>query len=146
MGGKHRLAARTTALPDGFDPLSAARRADEIVWAKGCRALVAWGISMEVRPGSGDGRFARASNDVRAFFSRLDVDDRVRAWGSGPLPFGGFSFDPDSDDSRVVVPSVVLGRDGERAWMTTIGEQQTRVSGAGAGEDDGARLDARRIG
>jgi menaquinone-specific isochorismate synthase len=43
--------------------------------------------------------------------------------GSGPVAFGTFTFDASSDGSVLVVPRVVLGRDGHgQAWLTTVAE------------------------
>ena len=54
-------------------------------------------------------------------FDSADVDDRVRVRGSGPVAFGTFTFDASSDGSVLIVPRMVLGRDGRgRAWLTTV--------------------------
>ncbi len=43
--------------------------------------------------------------------------------GTGPLAFGSFTFDPASDGSVLLVPRVVVGRDGAgTAWLTTISD------------------------
>ena len=38
------------------------------------------------------------------------------------VAFGSFGFADDPGDSVLVVPRVVLGRRGDRAWITTVGE------------------------
>jgi len=54
-------------------------------------------------------------------FDAAEVDDRVRARGSGPVAFGTFTFDASSDGSVMIVPRTVLGRDGRgRAWLTSV--------------------------
>lgn len=44
------------------------------------------------------------------------------SWGTGPLAFGSFVFDPDASAARsvLVVPRVVLGRRKGQAWLTTL--------------------------
>ena len=57
----------------------------------------------------------------RSVFDAAEVDDRVRARGSGPVAFGSFTFDASSDGSVMIVPRTILGRDGRgRAWLTTV--------------------------
>jgi menaquinone-specific isochorismate synthase len=94
---------------------------DGIAWVTGERALVAWGRVASVRPGMGDARFAVAASEVRGLLSGLRIRNEVGGWGTGPLAFGAFSFDGDSPASELVVPATVVGCDGKRAWITTIG-------------------------
>ncbi|CAN5629236.1 isochorismate synthase [soil metagenome] len=116
-----RLVARTTACDPDIDFLACARRPGSIVWARGDRLLVSWGQVGRIDPGSGDGRFERASEELRSLFERIEVEDEADEWGAGPIAFGAFAFDPDSPGSALIVPSVILGRDGRRSWITTIG-------------------------
>ena len=56
-------------------------------------------------------------------FDAADVDDQVRVRGSGLVAFGTFTFDASSDGSVLIVPRVVLGRDGRgQAWLTRVAE------------------------
>jgi menaquinone-specific isochorismate synthase len=118
------LIARTRPLPSWFDPLQHVPAQGAVVWAREQRSLVAWGEAWRTHPGAGDGRFHTAAGRLRSWLARLTVDDRVGAWGTGPLAFGSFTFDPDDPSSLLVVPAVVLGRDGDTAWITTLGEGQ----------------------
>jgi menaquinone-specific isochorismate synthase len=117
---KQPLVARTVVCDDDIDPHAWADRPGSIVWARGERALVAWGRVARIEPGSGDGRFERASYRVRSLLETMEVEDGVGAWGSGPIAFGAFAFDPDSPRSAVVVPEVIVGRDAGTSWITTI--------------------------
>ena len=101
-------------------PFAVAR--DGVAWATGKRALVGWGEFASIRPGAGDSRFTVAARELEEILGALRVDNRVGGPGTGPVAFGSFSFDPDCPDSSIVVPSMVLGCDGARAWVTTIGE------------------------
>ena len=127
MNERQRLTATTVALDDTAwqtrtcSGLPFAVPHDGFAWAVGERALVAWGEFDRIRPGTGDDRFAVAARELEETFDALRVDNRVGGAGTGPLAFGSFSFDPDCPDSSIVIPTTVLGCDGERAWMTTIG-------------------------
>ena len=116
------LVARTSPCSPTIEPLCHAG-SDAIVWKHGRFTLVAWGCVLGFRPPGGDERYAAAAARVNELFTALRVEDGVRTWGTGPIAFGSFAFDPDSDDSRVIVPSTVLGSDGERTWVTTIGHE-----------------------
>ena len=47
--------------------------------------------------------------------------DEVDEPGTGLVCFGSFAFADEPGDSVLVVPRVVVGRRGDRAWVTTIG-------------------------
>ena len=50
------------------------------------------------------------------------VRDEVRQPGTGPVAFGSLPFADDSaEPGALVVPEVVVGRRGDRWWVTTIG-------------------------
>ncbi|HYZ46068.1 MAG TPA: isochorismate synthase [Actinomycetota bacterium] len=116
------LVARTRIVEDALDPLTYVHP-NALVWAEGERALIGWGQTLEIAPDAGDVRFSRTASQLEDFFGSLEIDDEVGSWGTGPLAFGSFAFDPDSSNSRVVVPSSVVGRDGQRTWVTVIGEE-----------------------
>jgi menaquinone-specific isochorismate synthase len=50
------------------------------------------------------------------------VHDDVNEPGSGLVSFGSFAFADEPGDSVLVVPSVIVGRRGDVAWLTTTGE------------------------
>ncbi|MCP6135010.1 hypothetical protein NL393_38120, partial [Klebsiella pneumoniae] len=52
---------------------------------------------------------------------RAVVRDEVGEPGTGLVSFGTFAFADDPGDSVLVVPAVVVGRRGDRAWLTTVG-------------------------
>jgi menaquinone-specific isochorismate synthase len=106
-------------LPDARNPLS---------WLRGGDGLVGWG---EVARFSGRGpdRFRAADAWWRELTGRLDVRDEVGAPGTGPVAFASFTFAADSPGSALVVPRVLVGRRGDRAWVTefTTGDTSVRA-------------------
>jgi menaquinone-specific isochorismate synthase len=87
-------------------------------WIRDGQGLAGWGEVARVEL-TGPDRFAQALQWWRDLLDRLDVDDPVGVPGSGPVAMGSFAFD-DGGRSVLVVPAVVLGRRGGRAWLTTL--------------------------
>lgn len=121
-----RLVARTTRLdlpgsasdPDALLDLLPARA--PLSWVRRGDGLIGWGEAARIEVG-GEGRFAHAESSWRHLLERTTVHDDVRAPGTGPVAFGSFAFDAASPSGGVlVVPSVVVGRRGRLAWVTTI--------------------------
>ncbi|HWN31282.1 MAG TPA: isochorismate synthase [Pseudonocardia sp.] len=97
-------------LPDERGPLC---------WVRGTEGLVGWGEVARFNT-RGPDRFEAADAWWRSFSSRLEVIDEVGLPGSGAVAFVSFAFDPNSDESVLVVPQVVVGsRDGV-GWITEI--------------------------
>src|SRR5690606_36709496 len=48
--------------------------------------------------------------------------------GTGPVCFGSFGFADDPGDSVLVLPRVVVGRHGDRAWVTTVGDVEPTIA------------------
>ncbi len=117
------LVARTVAvdptdLPD--DLLRLLPASGGLSWVRRGDGLVAWGEVARVRT-DGSTRFADAERAWREASSHAVVRDEVRLPGSGLVAFGSFAFSDLSPAGGVlVVPSVVVGRRGESAWVTTI--------------------------
>ncbi len=88
-----------------------------VSWVRGQDGLVGWGEVARFTA-SGPERFAEADRWWRAFASRLEVDDEVGTPGSGPVAFASFAFADTSPGSVLVVPRVLVGRRGGRAWVT----------------------------
>ena len=119
-----RLLVRTVAITDPGDLLARIPQPDLVAWVHHGAGLVGWGEAIRVTLPAGDDRFTAAEKWLRSVFDSLDVDDRVRVRGSGPVAFGTFTFDASSDGSVLIVPRTVLGRDGRgRAWLTTVTER-----------------------
>ena len=118
-----RLLVRTVAVPDPGDLLERIPQPDVVAWVHHGAGLAGWGEAVTVTLPAGEDRFTAGEKWLRSVFDAADVDDRVRVRGSGPVAFGTFTFDASSDGSVLIVPRVVLGRDGRgRAWLTTVTE------------------------
>jgi menaquinone-specific isochorismate synthase len=93
--------------------------------------LVGWGEAARVTLPAGEDRFTAGEKWLHEVFDGARVRDEVGLRGTGPVSFGSFTFDPSSDGSVVIVPEVILGRDGHgNAWRTTI------HAGGDAGDHD----------
>lgn len=100
-----------------------------LVWLRGGEGLVGWGEAARFDPGTGDDRFERANEKLFRLFTDIEVTDEVKKAGTGPVAFGSFTFDPETEGSVVVVPAVIVGRRAGETWLTHIGEER-------GGEDD----------
>jgi menaquinone-specific isochorismate synthase len=118
-----QLFVRTVAVPDPGDLLERIPQPDVVAWVHHGAGLAGWGEAVRVTLPAGEDRFTAGEKWLRSVFDAAKVDDRVRVRGSGPVAFGTFTFDASSDGSVLVVPRVVLGRDGHgQAWLTTVAE------------------------
>jgi menaquinone-specific isochorismate synthase len=116
-----RLSARTVAIPDPGDLLGHIRQPDVVAWIQHGAGLVGWGEAARVSLPAGEDRFTAGEKWLRSIFEAADIDDQVQLRGSGPIAFGSFTFDASSDESVLIVPRVVLGRDGRgQAWRTVL--------------------------
>lgn len=115
------LTARTVALDEPVDLVDISARKDGFAWIRGGEGVVGWGQAACIDPGTGAGRFRRAADVLAGLLSAAEVEDEVGVPGTGPLGVGAFTFDPLVPGSRVVVPSVVVGRRAGRSWMTLSG-------------------------
>jgi len=116
-----RLFVRSVAIPDPGDLLEHLPQPDAVAWVHHGAGLVGWGEAARVTLPAGDDRFTAGEKWHRSLFDAADVDDQVRVRGSGPVAFGTFTFDASSEGSVLIVPRVLLGRDGHGlAWLTTV--------------------------
>ncbi|MBC3189612.1 chorismate-binding protein [Pseudonocardia sp. C8] len=93
--------------------------AGALSWVRGGEGLVGWGETARFTA-SGPGRLAEADRWWRTVVSGVDVRDDVGLPGTGAVAFASFTFDDDAPGSVLVVPRVVVGRRGRRAWVTEI--------------------------
>jgi menaquinone-specific isochorismate synthase len=116
-----RLRVRTVAIPDPGNLIDRIAQPDVVAWVHHGAGLAGWGEAVRVTLPAGEDRFTAGEKWLRSVFDVAEVDDQVRVRGSGPVAFGTFTFDASSDGSVLIVPQVVLGRDGRgRAWLTTV--------------------------
>jgi menaquinone-specific isochorismate synthase len=90
-----------------------------VAWVRRGEGLVGWGVAARVST-SGATRFADADKWWREATGRAVVRDEVEEPGTGLVCFGSFGFADDPGDSALVVPAYIIGRRGDRAWLTTI--------------------------
>jgi menaquinone-specific isochorismate synthase len=98
------------SLLPALSPLSWVHRGD---------GLVAWGETARFECGGVD-RFGAADRWWSDLAARSVVRDEVDTPGSGLVCFGSFGYADSPGRSVLVVPNVVVGRRGSRAWVTTI--------------------------
>jgi menaquinone-specific isochorismate synthase len=117
------LVVRTVRLePDVADSLLDLVPANRpVTWLRRGDGLVGWGVAAEVRT-RGVTRFADAGKWWSETTARADVRDDVNEPGTGLVSFGTFAFADEPGDSVLLVPQVVVGRRGDVAWLTTVGE------------------------
>ena len=121
--GTGRLLVRTVTVPDPGNLIERIPQPDVVAWVHHGAGLAGWGEAVRVTLPAGEDRFTAGEKWLRSGFDAADVDDRVRVRGSGPVAFGTFTFDASSDGSVLIVPRVILGRDGQGlAWLTTVTE------------------------
>jgi menaquinone-specific isochorismate synthase len=119
-----RPTVKTVAVADPGDLLARLPYSGSVAWVRRGDGLVGWGEAARISIPAGADRFTAGEKWLTEFFDGADVTDEVGLPGCGPVAFGSFTFDPTSDGSVLVVPSVVIGRDAGRSWLTTIGGQR----------------------
>jgi menaquinone-specific isochorismate synthase len=133
-----RLTVHTVQVPDPGDLLAALPGSDVTAWVRHGAGIVGWGQAARVTLPAGNDRFTTAEKWLREVFDGARVRDEVEAHGTGLIGFGSFTFDDCSDGSVLIIPRVVLGRDGSgRAWRTTITAAGTHGVPAAAAEPAG---------
>ncbi len=109
----------TTHLGEHLPLLDLLPDANPVSWIRGGEGLVGWGCfaTTTVR---GPHRFA----DARTWWSKqlegFAITNSVHGNGTGPILFASFSFTSD-DESVLVIPSVIVGKKGDKSWITWIG-------------------------
>ncbi|WP_251858563.1 isochorismate synthase MenF [Herbiconiux sp. L3-i23] len=111
------------ALPDTGSLDSLLRSTDPaapLAWLRGGEGFV--GVGEAVRwEFSGASRFDDAAEAWRALSARSTIDDPLHLPGTGLVAFGSFAFSPTSSTlSTLIVPRIIFGRRGGRAWLTRI--------------------------
>ena len=90
-----------------------------VTWLRRGEGLVGWGVAAEVRT-TGATRFSDAGKWWAETTARAVVRDEVDEPGTGLVCFGSFAFADEPGSSVLTVPSVVVGRRGDRVWLTTV--------------------------
>lgn len=119
--GSAPLVARTVAIADPGELVDLLPPDSPLSWVHRGDGLVAWGETLRYAVG-GPRRFVDAEAWWRQLAGHSVVRDEVGLPGSGLVAFGSFAYADDPGDSVLIVPSVVVGRRGDVAWVTTIGQ------------------------
>jgi menaquinone-specific isochorismate synthase len=120
-----RLFVRSVAIHDPGDLLGCLPRPDAVAWVHHGAGLAGWGEAARATLPAGEDRFTAGEKWLPSLFDLADVDDQVRVRGSGPVAFGTFTFDASSEGSVLIVPRILVGRDGHgQAWLTTVTEER----------------------
>lgn len=119
-----RLVARTVeldvaSLPEDLLTLLPAPAPGEqpTAWVRRGEGIVAWGEAARADT-AGPERFGTAAQWWRETAAAAVVRDDVDLPGSGLVCLASFGFAAEPGDSVLVVPRVVVGRRGGRAWLT----------------------------
>ena len=100
-----------------------------VTWLRRGEGLVGWGEAARLET-SGPTRFSDAVKWWSETVARAEVDDRVGEPGTGLVSFGAFAFADDPGGSVLVVPQVVVGRRGDRTWLTTVSVEEPTLAPA----------------
>ena len=96
-----------------------------VTWLRRGDGLVGWGRAAEIQT-SGATRFADAAKWWSETTSHAVVRDEVDEPGTGLVCFGTFAFADEPGSSMLVVPEVIVGRRGDRTWLTTVVARRPR--------------------
>lgn len=96
-----------------------------VAWVTGHDGLVGAGTALRVDAPPSPDRVGVAEAAFRDLVDRLEVHDEVGAPGTGPVAFGSFTFATSAVGSVLLVPEVVVGRQGATSWVTRIGPAAT---------------------
>ncbi len=90
-----------------------------VAWLRRGEGMVAWGVAARRRT-SGPDRFTDTVDWWHAVTAAAEVHDDVALPGTGLIGIGSLAFADDPGESVMVVPRVVVGVRGDRAWITEI--------------------------
>jgi menaquinone-specific isochorismate synthase len=115
-----RLVVRSTLIEDPGPLLELLPDEPVLSWLRGGEGIVGWGTAARLDAGGPD-RFVAADSWWRTLVAHAVVRDEVEQAGSGLVAFGSFAFDDDSPrGGALVVPEVLVGRRGDRCWVTRV--------------------------
>ena len=109
----------TTHLGEHLPLLDLLPDSNPVSWVRGGEGLVGWGVHATTTV-SGKHRFRDARNWWFQQLESFAVANSVHGNGTGPVIFTSFSFSP-SDESVLIIPKVIVGKKGEKSWITWIG-------------------------
>ena len=111
----------TTRLGEHLPLLDLLPDAQPFTWVRAGEGIVGWGVHATTTV-SGPHRFADARHWWQKQLEGFAVTNTVHGNGTGPVLFSSFSFSPD-DVSVLVIPKVIVGKKGDKSWITWIGSE-----------------------
>ena len=92
-------------------------------WIRGADGLIGFGEwkSTSVK---GKNRFTDARKWWHEQLATIKIQNSVHGSGTGPILFSSFSFDS-AEESKLVIPEIVIGKRGDKSWITWIGEKNS---------------------
>ena len=90
-------------------------------WVRNGEGLVGWGVYAETTV-VGAGRFEAARTWWHEQLDSFEINNEVHGAGTGPVLFTSFAFDQ-QEESRLVIPKVVVGIKNQTTWITWIGDE-----------------------
>ena len=118
-----RLVARSIEVSDPGPLLDLLPEDAPTAWLRRGEGIVGWGVAASVRT-SGPDRFDAAVDWWHEVAGSAVVRDELNVPGSGLVCLGSFAFADDPGDSILIVPKVVVGRRGDRTWVTVVGDDE----------------------
>ncbi|WP_396667797.1 isochorismate synthase MenF [Microbacterium sp. R86528] len=118
-----RLVVTTREIDPVDDLLEFAGPASPLAWLRRDRGIVGVGIPLvEISLSGADATPEHFAARWRELAAAAEIDDAVSLPGTGLVGFGTLAFDPEASASPSVllVPPTVIGRSGDRAWLTSI--------------------------
>nr|WP_246380514.1 isochorismate synthase [Paeniglutamicibacter cryotolerans] len=93
-------------------------RDDSLLWGRRGDGMIGFGESVRFES-TGSERFALARDWWNSVIAAAKVENPMELPGTGPLAFASFSFSYTSTyASRMIVPEIIVGRTGDRSWIT----------------------------
>ena len=115
----------TTRLGEHLPLLDLLPDSQPLAWVRSGEGLVGWGVHATTTV-SGPHRFADARHWWQKQLETFAVTNTVHGNGTGPVLFSSFSFSPD-DVSVLVIPKVIVGKKGDKSWITWVGSDPQPV-------------------
>ena len=95
-------------------------REHPLLWSRRGFGLAGFGEALRLEF-TGATRFVDAAAAWRSVAAAATITDPLAQTGTGLVAFGSFTFsDHSSHSSVLIVPRVIVGRDHDRSWITTV--------------------------
>ncbi|MGQ0848281.1 MAG: isochorismate synthase [Actinomycetota bacterium] len=98
-------------------PLNLLAHRPHTVWISPDVTFAGFGTKLRLGVGTGPDRIRRAQASLAEWADRHRLEGDA---GLAPIAFGSFTFDPESPESVLLVPEVVVAIRGDRAWTVTV--------------------------